>query len=179
MLKKIVLAVLAVIVVGVGGILVLAATKPDSFRVQRTATINAPAEKIFPLITDLSGWGAWSPYEKRDPAMKRTFGQITKGKGAVYAWDGNSNVGKGKMEITEATPSSKVLIKLDFVEPFEAHNMAEFTLVPKGQSTDVTWAMSGPAPFISKIMQVIFNFDTMIGKDFEDGLASLKSIAEK
>ena len=179
MLKKIALAAVAVLVLGIGGILALAATKPDSFRVQRTATINAPPDKVFPLIDDFKGWGAWSPYEKRDPNMKRTFGQITKGKGAVYAWDGNGEVGKGRMEITESTPASRVAIKLDFIEPFEGHNTAEFTLAPKGQSTDVTWAMHGPAPFISKLMQVFFNFDTMIGKDFEDGLANLKSVAEK
>ena len=179
MFKKIIIGIVAILVVAIGGILALAATKPDSFRVQRTATINASPDKIFPLINDLSGWGAWSPYEKRDPNMKRTFGQITAGKGAVYAWDGNGDVGKGRMEIKESSAPSRVAIQLDFVEPFEGHNTAEFTLAPKGQSTDVTWAMYGPAPFISKIMQVIFNFDTMIGKDFEEGLANLKSLAEK
>jgi uncharacterized protein YndB with AHSA1/START domain len=179
MLKKIAIGFFVVLLLGIGGVLVLAAAKPDSFRVQRTATINAPPDKIFPLINDFGGWRAWSPYEKRDPDMKRTFGAVAAGKGAVYAWEGNGNVGKGRMEITEATPPSRIAIKLDFMEPFEGHNVAEFTLAPKSGSTDVTWAMYGPAPFISKVMQVFFNFDTMIGKDFEEGLANLKTLAEK
>jgi uncharacterized protein YndB with AHSA1/START domain len=169
----------AVLVLGIVIILILAAMKPDQFRVQRTTAIKAPPDKIFPLINDFKAWPAWSPYETKDPDMKRTYGPTTAGKGATYAWDGNGNVGKGRMEITEAAPLSRVAIKLDFMEPFEGHNTAEFTLIPKGRSTDVTWAMYGPAPLISKVMQVFFNFDTMIGKDFDEGLANLKSLAEK
>jgi uncharacterized protein YndB with AHSA1/START domain len=161
------------------GALILAAMKPDSFRVERSASIKAPAEKIFPLVSDLKGWAAWSPYEKKDPAMQRTFGAVTAGKGAVYGWEGNKNVGKGRMEITSAAPPSKLVIKLDFFEPFEAHNTAEFTLDGKGDATTVTWAMYGPANFISKLMGVFFNMDKMIGADFEAGLANLKSITEK
>src|SRR5260221_14610912 len=114
----------AVVIVIVAGILIYAATKPDTFRVQRSASIKAPPDKIFAMINDLHGWGAWSPYEKKDPAMKRTFSGAQSGKGAVYEWDGNSNVGKGRMEVIEATPPTKVAIKLDFIKPFEGHNTA-------------------------------------------------------
>jgi uncharacterized protein YndB with AHSA1/START domain len=179
MIKTIVAVVAVLLVLVVAAVLVLAATKPDAFRVERTATIKAPPEKIFALINDLHGWGAWSPYEKKDPAMKRTFSGAASGKGAIYEWDGNKNVGKGRMEITETSPPSRIRIKLDFISPFEGHNAAEFTMAPKGDATSVTWAMDGPAPFISKVMQVFLNFDSMIGKDFEEGLANLKTLAEK
>ncbi|MEO8753922.1 MAG: SRPBCC family protein, partial [Casimicrobiaceae bacterium] len=169
----------AVLVAGVAVVLVLAAMKPDQFRVQRTAAIKAPPDKIFPLINDFMAWPAWSPYENKDPAMKRTLSGAASGKGAVYEWDGNSSVGQGRMEITASVPPSKDTIKLDFIKPFEGHNVAEFTLEPKGDATSVTWTMDGPAPFISKIMQVFINMDTMIGKDFEVGLANLKALAEK
>jgi len=169
----------AVIVVVVAGVLIYAATQPDSFRVQRSASIKAPPDKVFAMINDLKAWAAWSPYEKKDPAMKRTFGAITAGKGATYAWQGDSNVGEGRMEIVEAAPPNKVLIKLDFLKPFEAHNTAEFTLEPKGEGTLVTWAIYGPSAYVTKVMGLFFNIDTMIGRDFEAGLADLKTAAEK
>jgi uncharacterized protein YndB with AHSA1/START domain len=158
---------------------VYAATKPDVFRVQRATSIKAPPEKIFPFLNDLHKFGAWSPWEKKDPAMKRTFAGSESGRGAVYEWDGDKNVGQGRMEIVDTTPPSKVAIKLDFVRPFEAHNTVEFTLAPNGDSTDVTWAMQGPVPYVAKIMHVFVDMDSMVGKDFEAGLASLKTVAEK
>ena len=161
------------------GILIFAATKPDIFRVQRSTSINAPPEKIFPLINEFDRWGTWSPYEKRDPAMKRSRSGPSSGKGAVYGWEGNSQIGTGRMEIMEALPPSKIVIKLDFFKPFEAHNIAEFTLEGKGDTTSVTWAMHGPANYISKLMGVFINMDSMIGTDFEAGLANLKTVAEK
>jgi uncharacterized protein YndB with AHSA1/START domain len=183
MFKTIAIVVGVVLVVGIGVVLVLAATKPDAFNVQRATSIKAPPEKIFALINDLHGWGAWSPYEKKDPAMKRTFSGAQSGKGAVYEWDGDKNVGKGRMEITDTSPPSKIVIKLDFISPFEGHNTAEFTMDPRGGAanadTNVTWAMHGPAPFMSKVMQVFLNLDRMIGKDFEEGLGNLKALAEK
>ncbi|MGH8436021.1 MAG: SRPBCC family protein [Pseudomonas sp.] len=163
----------------IGAVLAFAATKPDTFRVQRTASIQAPPEEIFAQIIDLHGWSAWSPYEKKDPDMKRTFSGAATGKGAIYEWAGNSAVGVGRMEITEATVPSKITIKLDFIKPFEAHNTAEFILVAKGNATEVTWAMQGPTPFLAKIIHVFFNMDRMVGQDFETGLASLKTLAEK
>ena len=168
-----------VIVVLIAAVLILAATGPDTFRVQRAASIKAPPERIFSLINDFHRWDAWSPWEKKDPAMKRTFGAATSGKGAVYAWDGNKDVGQGRMEVAESVPPSKVAIKLDFVKPFEAHNRVEFTLEPKGDATNVVWTMQGDTPYFAKIIHVFINMDSMVGKDFEAGLASLKAIAEK
>ena len=168
-----------VVVVAVAGVLILAATKPDSFVVARATTIKAPPEKIFALIVDYRNWGGWSPWEKLDPTMKRTFSGAESGKGAVYAWEGSGKVGAGRMEITDSSPSSRVAIKLDFMKPFEAHNTVEFTLEPKGEATNVAWVMRGPAPFMSKLMQVFASMDSMVGKDFESGLANLKTLAEK
>jgi Polyketide cyclase / dehydrase and lipid transport len=175
------IASLAVILaIAIALILILATTKPATFSVQRSAEIKAPPERISPLITDFHQWAGWSPWEKRDPAMKRTYEGADSGKGAVYAWDGNRNVGSGRMEILQAS-TSKIVIKLDFFKPFEGHNTAEFTLSPQGggTGTDVKWVMHGPAPFMHRVMQVFMNFDKMIGKDFEAGLAGLKSLAEK
>jgi uncharacterized protein YndB with AHSA1/START domain len=175
-----IIAIIAVVLaVAIAIVLILAATKPDTFSVQRAATVKAPAEKIFPLINDFHQWGTWSPWETKDPAMKRNFSGATSGKGAVYGWEGNKNVGSGRMEILEASMPSKIVIKLDFFKPFEGHNTAEFTMLPQGDATSVTWVMHGPAPFMSKIMQVFMNMDSMIGKDFEAGLANLKRATEK
>jgi uncharacterized protein YndB with AHSA1/START domain len=175
-----IVAVIAVILVlAVAIVLVVAANKPDTFRVQRSLTIEAPPEKIFPTIDDFHRWGSWSPWEEKDPAMKRSFTGAASGKGAVYAWDGNRNVGSGRMEILESAAPSTIVIKLDFFKPFEGHNTAEFTLSPQAGATTVNWVMHGPARFLSKVMQVFVSFDSMIGKDFEQGLANLKAVAEK
>lgn len=168
-----------IIAVLVAGVLIVAATKPDTFSVQRSASIKAPPEKVFGLINDFKRWDAWSPWEKKDPAMKRTWGAVTSGKGARYGWEGNGEVGKGSMEIAESIPPSRVALKLDFEKPFEAHNRVEFTLEPKDGATNVTWTMQGPAPFISKLIQVFCDMDGMVGKDFEAGLAGMKAAAEK
>ena len=168
-----------VVVVLIAGVLILAATKPDTFQIQRAASIKAPPEKVFALINDFNRWGAWSPWEKKDPAMKRTFGATTSGKGATYAWEGNKDVGQGRMEIAESVPPSKVALNLDFVKPFEAHNLVEYTLEPKGDTTNVTWAMQGDTPYFAKIIHVFINMDKMVGKDFEAGLANHKAIAEQ
>ena len=173
---KIGAALVALVIVGV---FALAASRPDSFRVTRSATIQAPPERIFPLISDFSRWSAWSPYEKKDPAMKRSFSGAVGGKGAVYAWEGNKDVGKGRMEIAEAAAPSRVRLNLDFSEPFEAHNVVDFTLEPKGDATQVTWAMRGPMPFMSKVITLFVDMDRMVGGDFEAGLANLKALAEK
>ena len=177
--SRVVQIVIVVLVLIVAAILVLAAMKPDSFRVERSTTIAAPPEKIYPLLVDFQNWPAWSPWEKKDPAMKRTHSGAPSGVGAKYAWEGNKDVGSGSMEIVEATPPSKLLVKLDFLKPFEAHNTAEFTLATAAGGTRVDWAMYGPSPFMSRVMQVFMNFDRMIGRDFEEGLANLKAAAEK
>lgn len=175
MLKKVAI----VITLLFAGILLFAASKPDSFRVQRSATIKAPPEKIFPLINDLHNWTVWSPYEKKDPAMRRTHSGAASGKGAVYEWDGNGEVGKGRMEIVESAAPAKILIDLKFLEPFAANHVAEFVLKPQGDVTEVTWAMYGPAHFVSKVVQIFIDMDRMVGNDFASGLANLKAIAEK
>jgi len=155
-----IIAIIAVILaIAIAIVLILAATKPDTFSVRRAAV------------------------ENRDPAMNRSYSGSQSGKGAVYAWQGNKNVGSGRMEILEAASPSTVVIKLDFFKPFEAHNTAEFTMQPEGDAaggtTGINWVMHGPAPFMSKVMQVFMNMDRMIGKDFEKGLANLKRLSEK
>jgi len=175
MLKKILIAV----VVLIAAVLIYAATRPDSFRVERSATIKAPPEKVFALVNDLKRWDAWSPWEKKDPSMRRSWGDATTGKGASYSWEGNKDVGQGRMEITESVPPSKISIKLEFVKPFEARNAVDFTLQPRGDTTDVTWAIYGQSPYISKLIGIFCNVDSMIGKDFEAGLADLKAVSEK
>ena len=175
MLKKIAIT----LVVLIAALLVYAATRPDTFRVERTATMKAPPEKIYAVLSDFRKWEAWSPWEKKDPAMKRTFGPTTSGTGAKYAWEGNREVGKGSMEIVETAPPSRLKLRLDFTEPFEAHNIVEYVLTPQGESTNVSWVLHGPMPYVSKVMSVFWSMDSMIGKDFEAGLANLKAVVEK
>lgn len=176
MAKKIGLTLLVLLI----ALFVYAATKPDMLSVQRSTTIKAPPEKIYALISDFHRWSAWSPYERMDTSMKKTYSGAPSGAGAIYEWEGNSNVGKGRMEIAEAIPPSKVDIKLDFLKPFASHNRAEFTLQPRPDSTTtVTWSMRGPNLYVGKVMSIFVNMDQMIGKDFETGLANLKQIAER
>ncbi|OYV02148.1 MAG: polyketide cyclase [Burkholderiales bacterium PBB5] len=174
MLKKAGLVLVALL----AALLVLAATRPDSFRVERRTVVQVPAERILPMIADFHRWAEWSPWEKLDPAMKRTFGGPAAGVGSTYAWSGNRDVGSGRMEVKTAA-ADKVSIQLDFIEPFEGHNTADFLLAPQGNGTEVRWVMTGPAPFVTKLMGVFISMDAMIGKDFEKGLAQLKAAAEK
>ncbi|MDU4255021.1 SRPBCC family protein [Pseudomonas sp.] len=168
-----------VMALAVAVVLVLAANRPGTFRVERTARIQAPPEKVQGYIEDFHLWAQWSPFEKLDPQMQRSFSGTEKGRGAVYAWEGNGKAGAGRMEILEIDPGSRVTIALDFRKPFKASNTAEFTLVPRDGGTEVTWAMFGPVPFVAKIMHLFFDVDRMVGKDFEAGLANLKALAEK
>jgi uncharacterized protein YndB with AHSA1/START domain len=176
---EIIAIIVVVLAIAIAVVLILAATKPNRFSVRRETTVKAPAEKIFLLINDFHQWVTWSPWERRDPALKRSYSGAESGKGAVYGWEGNKSVGSGRMEILESATPSKIVIKLDFFKPFEGHNTAEFTMLPQGDGTHVIWLMHGPAPFINKLMQVFMNLDKMIGKDFEAGLASLKQLTEK
>jgi hypothetical protein len=178
MFLHIAMIVIALFIAFIAVVLIIASTKPGSFQVRRETTIQAAPEKIFPSINDFHNWAAWSPFEKLDPAMKKTYTGQPSGKGAVYEWDGNSKAGKGRMEILESAPG-KITIKLDFIKPFEGHNTAEFTMLPKGSLTEITWSMHGPCPFLAKIMHVFVSMDRMIGRSFEEGLANLKAIAEK
>jgi uncharacterized protein YndB with AHSA1/START domain len=178
MFKTIALVIGLLITLLIAGVLIYAATKPDAFRLERSTTIKAPPEKISAYLSDFKQWAAWSPWEEKDPAMKRTYSGSVNGKGAMYAWEGNKNVGTGSMQVLDVQPQ-KVTVKLDFLSPFEAHNTAEFVLEPQGEGTKVTWAMFGPSNYISKVMTTVFSMDKMVGPDFEAGLAKLKVAAEK
>ena len=174
MFKKIIIAVIAAVIV----FLVYSATRPDTFRVERTVSIKASPEKIYALINDFHKWTLWSPYEKMETEMERTYSGAAKGNGAVYEWLGEKT-GSGRMEITETVPARNIVIKLDFTKPMQAHNTAEFILMGTGDVTEVTWAMYGPQPYMMKVMHIFFNMDKMVGKDFESGLMNLKIEAEK
>jgi uncharacterized protein YndB with AHSA1/START domain len=178
-MSEIIAIIAVVLAVAAAVVLILALTKPATFSVRRTISVRAPADKIFPLINDFHQWKSWSPYENRDPAMKRSYSGAASGKGAVYGWEGNKNVGSGRMEILDTSAPSKIVIKLDFFTPFEGHNTAEFTMLPQGDATSITWLMHGPSSLMSKVMQVFMNLDNMIGKDFEAGLVNLKNLTEK
>lgn len=175
MLKKIILGILVVVAV----ICALALTKPSEFQLQRTTTISAPREKVFGLINDFHNWPAWSPWEHKDPNMKRNYGGSPAGVGATYDWTGNSDVGTGKMAITSSMPPSIIGIALDFLSPLEAHNSTTFTLDSIAAGTTVTWEMHGKNNFMSKVMNVFTSMDKMVGPDFDSGLANLKAAAEK
>ena len=172
MLKTILFTALAALVL----LLIYAATRPDTFRVERSERIKAQPEKIFALINDLHGFNTWNPYERKDPAIKGQYGGNASGPGASYAWE-SDKVGTGSMTIQDSAPA-RITMRLEFLKPFEANNIAEFALRPEGDVTHVTWSMHGPANFMSKLMQVFSLVDKMVGKDFADGLANLKAIAE-
>src|ERR1700752_2607095 len=162
MLEAIII-IAVVLAIAIAVILILAATKPATFRIERSGTINAPADRIFAVLNDFHQWGGWSPWEHKDPALKGNFSGAERGKGAIYGWEGNKEVGTGRMEILEANAPSRLAIKLDFFKPFEAHNTAEFTMLPQGSATNVHWVMHGPATFISKFRQVFINLDRRVG----------------
>ena len=172
----IIAGVLALVVMAVLG---YASTKPDEFRVVRSAVMNAPPEKVFPLINDFHRWTEWSPWEHKDPNLKRTYSGSASGVGAAYDWEGNKNVGKGRMDILESQPFKRIYIKLHFMVPFESVNHAEFKLEPEGGGTKVTWTMSGASKGFHKVLCVFMNMDKMIGKDFEQGLANMNAAAQK
>lgn len=175
MIQTFVYVVLALIAI----VLVYAAFKPDTFRVERSTTIQAPPGKIFPLINDFHQWEQWSPWEKEDPAIQRAYSDAAKGVGAVYEWNGNKRIGQGRMEIVTSEPPSKVSIKIDFFRPMEGHNMIDFLITQSGEVSTLTHAMHGPSPYLSRLMTMFFSMDKMIGAKFEEGLASIKALAEK
>ena len=172
---KIIVTALTVVV---AAILIMAATRPDSFRVERSIRVSAPPEKIFHYVNDFHQWGVWSPYEKLDPSMKRTFGGAAAGKGAVYEWDGNSKAGQGRMQIIDSDEPARIVIKLDFIKPITGHNRATFDFRAAGSGTQVTWSMDGPTPYIAKLMGLFFNMDRLIGAEFETGLANLAAVSQ-
>lgn len=174
MLKKILLGLVVIATV----IVALALMRPDSFEVRREIDIAAPPARVAGYLNDFHQWTAWSPWERLDPAMRRTFSGPPRGQGAVYAWAGNDDVGEGRMEIVEDQSPARIVIQLDFVKPFAARNRTVFELAPQGNGTHVAWTMSGPAPFITKLVGLFVSMDEMIGDDFEKGLRQLKAAAE-
>jgi hypothetical protein len=159
-------------------IFIVIAGRPDEFTITRAAKMSAPPEKIFPHVNELRKWVAWSPWAKMDPNCKMTYDGPPAGGGAGYSWAGNKKVGEGRMTINESRPSDLIRIKLEFLKPFKATNMAEFTFKAEGKQTLVTWSMTGKNNFMGKAFGLIMNFDKMIGGDFEKGLAAMKSVAE-
>ncbi|SOE99389.1 Uncharacterized conserved protein YndB, AHSA1/START domain [Burkholderia sp. OK233] len=169
--------ILITVVAAVGLLLIYAATRPDNFRIERSVRIEAPPERVYGLIDDLHQFNRWNPFLRKYPATQGTYSGTPSGKGARYAWQ-SGKVGVGQMEIVDTAAPANVTMNLDFIKPFEAHNIADFTLKPEAGATQVTWAMHGPAPYLSKLMQVFVSMDRMVGKDFEDGLSNLKTLAE-
>lgn len=172
----------SIVLTGLGAALVLllayAATRPDEFRVERRLRIAAPAEKVWPLVAELRAFNRWNPYERKDPLIQGSYSGAAAGVGSRYGWD-SKEVGSGSLEITGQQPGRAVQMKLDFVKPFEAHNLAEFALQPTPDgATEVRWTMHGPANFMSKLIGVFVDMDKMVGRDFEDGLQNLRQLAE-
>jgi uncharacterized protein YndB with AHSA1/START domain len=162
----------------VAGILAYASTRPDTFAMSRSVSIKAPPEKIFPHIDNLHSFNRWNPFLKKDTATKLVYSGPDSGKGAAHAWEGNSHVGKGRVEITESSPPSKVVMRLDTIRPMQGHNRVEFTLEPGGETTTVAWTMQGRQPFMAKVATIFIDCESMVGREFEKGLADLKIIAE-
>lgn len=177
-MKKAIVIVLLVVVALLVGLIATIATQPGEFRVERSATIDAPPEEVFAHVNELRKWRAWSPWEKRDPDMTRAFEGPPTGEGAVYKWAGNDQVGEGAMTIVESKPNESIRIRLDFVKPFEDTSHAEFVFKAEGGKTVVTWSMHGENHFVEKAFFLFMDMDTMIGKDFEEGLANLSGAIE-
>lgn len=175
MFKKIALIIIAIII----GVLLFAATRPDTFRVERSISIDAAPEKIFALVNDFHAWRQWSPWENIDPNLKRDYSGVANGVGAAYTWEGNHQIGTGRMEILKSTPSAQIIIQLDFIKPFAARNTAEFNFKPNGASTEVVWTMDGSNSYMHKVMGLFFSMDEMVGTSFETGLKNLKAVAER
>jgi len=170
--------ILGAVVLIIIGVLAYAASKPNTFRIERSIIIDTPPGPIFEILSDFHQSTHWSPWEKLDPNATLTHSGAPRGVGAIFEWEGNDKMGQGRQEILEATPPSRVLIQLDFFRPFKARNTAEYTLTAQGNTTHVNWAMFGPQPFMRKVVCLFMNIDEMVGKDFEKGLSNLKAYVE-
>jgi hypothetical protein len=178
MLKKAIMAIVAALIVVIAVFCVVVAMQPADFKITRSATMNASPDKIFEQVNDFHKWDAWSPWAKIDPAMKTTYSGPPSGTGAAYAWVGNDQVGEGNMAITASHPNEHIAIDLEFIRPFAAKNITEFTLKPEGDKTSVTWTMTGKNNFVAKAFNLVMNMDKLVGADFEKGLAQMKAITE-
>ena len=178
MIKKIVLSISGVLLVGVLGIVGVALTQPDVFHVEREMTMKATPAQIYPHISNLKAWEDWSPWEEKDPQMKKTYSGPESGVGARQEWKGNSDVGSGSIEITDVEEPTRIKLNLHFIEPFEGDSKVTFNIVPEGDDTKVTWKMDSQNDFVSKVMMVFMDMDEMCGNDFDRGLMRLKEIVE-
>lgn len=174
-----ILKVLAALAFLIAAVLLFAATRPDTFQIQRSVVIQAPPEKIFPLLNNLHNWPQWAPQDKDDPSIKRTFSGPDSGTGAVSDWSGSGNTGRGRMTIIESVPPKRTIVQVDWVKPFATRNLNQFSLEPEGSSTRVTWGMQGPNLYVMKLLSVFINMDRMMGAHFETGLLNLKAAAER
>jgi uncharacterized protein YndB with AHSA1/START domain len=175
MLGKLLLGLVVVVVV----LAIVVATRPSTFHVERSIVITASPESVFAQVNDFHSWAAWSPWEKLDPKMEKTFSGPSAGAGATYAWNSeNSKVGQGRMTIERSDLPSSVSVKLEFIKPFTATNTVTFTMIPVATQTRTTWAMDGHNGFLGKLFHLVMNMDKMVGGDFDRGLAALKSVAE-
>lgn len=176
-MKKVLLTIVALLLLAGVVLVALAASKPNTYRVERKAVVAAPPESAYARVEDFRRWAEWSPWERLDPAMKKTYDGPESGVGASYAWSGNAQVGAGKMTITDSDPPSRLGLQLEFIKPFAAECKTQFTFAPDPAGTEVTWAMEGTNNFVSKVFAVFMDMDTMIGKDLETGLANLDTAA--
>lgn len=174
MLKKLLVAIAVLIV----GFVVLVALQPSNFRIERSIVVNAPAEVVFPHVNDFRRWTAWSPFEKLDPNLKRNYDGAPSGTGSVYHWAGNKDAGEGRATIIESRTNERIRIQLEFIKPYQATDIAEFTFVPEGQGTRVTWSLSGTNNFMFKAVGLFMNMDGMLGGEFDKGLRELKALSE-
>jgi Polyketide cyclase / dehydrase and lipid transport len=172
MIKKFLFFVLAALVAFSGYV----AMQPPQYRVERSAVMAASPAAIFDQVNDLKKWEAWSPWAKKDPNAQSTFEGPSAGKDAVMGWSGNDDVGEGRMTIVESKPAEAIRLKLDFVKPFEGTSDVNFAFTPAGDKTKVTWSISGEQSFIERAICLLMgvNMDSMIGGDYEKGLANLK-----
>lgn len=175
MLKKILIALVVLVVVF--GIVV--ATRSDYFRVERSATIAAPAMALFDQINNHHHFNAWNPFLKLDPNVKNTYSGPAAGVGAVCSWDGNQDIGAGSSTIIESQPGELVRMRMDWLRPMAATSTVDFTLKPAGDKTVVTWAMYGKRNFMMKAISLFMDCDKMCGQPFEEGLAKLKQVVSK
>lgn len=176
---EVIVIIAVILAIAIAAVLVLAATKPGTLRVQRSVSIKAPPDKVFPFINNLKTMNEWNPFAKQDPTIRLTYSGPAGGKGAANDWDSDGQAGKGRLEITESAPPSQVTMRLDMIKPMEGHNTILFALQPHADGTNVTWSMTGTCPYIAKVIQVFVSMDRMIGGTFEKGLADLKAMAEK
>ena len=174
MIIKILIALVAIIAI----FAVFVSMQPAEFRIARSTTISAPPAALFARVNDLHAFQEWNPYAKKDPAMKQSWEGPTAGPGAIYRWSGNAEIGEGSMKILESRPNELVRLELAFLKPFQATNTVDFTFVPAGEQTTVTWSMTGTNGFMAKAASLLMDMDKMVGGDFEKGLADMKALAE-